>query len=86
MKIVQRIYHTKTPFATIRHGMPGHNVIACVLTVDVIDFEQKFDFVFGRLAGELMNGIDELLQRNRTGIVLVEYLEHAIRKKWLQIE
>lgn len=56
-----------------------------VLTVDVVDFEQKFNFVLWRLTGKLMNGIDELLQRNRTGIVFVEYLEHTVREKWLQI-
>lgn len=56
-----------------------------VLTVDVVDFEQKFNFVLWRLTGKLMNGIDELLQRNRTGIVFVEYLEYTVREKWLQI-
>ena len=31
------------------------------LTVNVVDFEEEFDFVIRRLAGELMHGINKLL-------------------------
>ena len=33
-----------------------------VLTVNVVDFEKKFDFVVGTLSGKLVHGINEFLQ------------------------
>lgn len=54
------------------------------LTVDVVHFEQKANFVVGGLAGKLMNGIDEFLQRNRSRVVDVEYLENPVGEEWLR--
>lgn len=52
-------------------------------TVNVVHFEQELDFVFGRLAGKLLDGVDEFGQRYRSRVVFVEDLKHAIGEEWL---
>ncbi len=53
------------------------------LTVDVVDFEEEFDFVVRRLSGELVHGVDELLQGDAPVVVLVEDVEHPLHEEWL---
>lgn len=55
----------------------------CKLTIYVVDLEQKPDLVICRLSRELVYGINELLQRNRARVVLVEDLENALREEGL---
>lgn len=56
------------------------------VTVQIVNFEQEFDFVLGRLAGELMHRVNEFLQCDRSRIVLVEDLENSFVEKWLQVK
>jgi len=58
--------------------------MAALLTVDVVDFEQELDLVVRALAGELVHGVDELLQADRAVVVLVEDVEHSLHEKGLQ--
>lgn len=54
------------------------------LTVQIVDFEEEPDFVVSALTCELMHGLDELLQRDGSRVVLVEDLEDALREEGLQ--
>lgn len=56
------------------------------VAVQIVDFEEKFDFVLGRLAGELVHGVDELLQGNGSGVVFVEDLEDSFVEERLGIK
>lgn len=58
-------------------------VLDQAVPINVVDLEQKLDLILGRLPRELVDGVDELLQGNRSGIVLVEYLEDALAKERL---
>ena len=55
----------------------------CV-TVDVVDFEEEFDFVVGRLSCKLVHGVDELLQGDAPVVVLVEDVKHPLNEEWLK--
>ena len=55
-----------------------------LLTVDVVHFEEKLDFVVGRLAGELVHRVDELLQGNAAVVILVENVEDSFHEKRLK--
>lgn len=59
-------------------------VLYQTVTIDVVDFEQEFYFIFRGLTSELVNGIDKLLQGNRAGIVFVEDLEDAFAEEGLR--
>ena len=54
------------------------------LTVNVIDFEEKFDFVIWTLTGKLVHGINEFLQWNASIVVFVENVKYPFNKKWLK--
>ena len=54
-----------------------------ILTVNVVDLEEEFDFVVRTLPRELVHGIDELLQWDRPIVVLVEDVKNALHKEWL---
>jgi hypothetical protein len=54
------------------------------LTVDVIDLEEELDLVVWRLSGELVHGVQELLEGDGTAVVLVEDLEHPLHEEGLQ--
>lgn len=58
-------------------------VLDQAVPINVVDLEQKLDLILGRLPRELVDGVDELLQGNRSGIVLVEYLEDALAEERL---
>lgn len=53
-------------------------------TVEVVNFEEEPNFVVGGLPGELMHRVQELLERNRARVVLVEDLENALGEERLQ--
>lgn len=59
------------------------NLFCFSLTINIIDFEKKFYLIFGWLASELMNCINELLQWYWAGIVFVEDLKHSVGEEWL---
>lgn len=61
-------------------------VLNQAVAIQIVDFEEKFDFVLGRLAGELVHGVDELLQRDGARVVFVEDLKDAFVEKWLKNE
>ncbi len=54
-----------------------------VLTIDVIDLEEELDLVVWRLSGELVHGVQELLEGDGTAVVLVEDLEHPLHEEGL---
>ncbi len=54
------------------------------LTIDVIDLEEELDLVVRRLSGELVHGVQELLEGDGTAVVLVEDLEHPLHEEGLQ--
>ena len=54
------------------------------LTVDVVDLEEELDLVVGTLAGELVHGVDELLQADAPVVVLVEDVKDALHEERLQ--
>jgi hypothetical protein len=56
------------------------------LTVQVVDFEQETDLVVGGLSGELVHRVQELLQRDRTRVVLVEDLEDSLGEEGLKTD
>lgn len=58
-------------------------VLDQAVPINVVDLEQKLDLILGRLPRELVDGVDELLQGNRSRIVLVEYLEDALAEERL---
>ena len=54
------------------------------LTVNVINFEEKFDLVIRTLTSELVHGIDKFLQWNATIVIFVENVKYPFNKKWLK--
>ncbi len=54
------------------------------LTIDVIDLEEELDLVVRRLSGELVHGVQELLEGDGAAVVLVEDLEHSLHEEGLQ--
>lgn len=61
-------------------------VLNQAVAIQIVDFEEKFDFVLGRLARELVHGVDELLQRDGARVVFVEDLEDTFVEEWLEIK
>lgn len=55
-----------------------------IFTINIINFEEKFNFIFWWLTSKLMNGIYEFLEWYWTRIVFVKYLKNSIREKWLK--
>ena len=55
-----------------------------MLTVYVVDLEEELDLVVRRLSGELVHGVDELLQRDAAVVILVEDVEHALHEERLK--
>lgn len=58
-------------------------VLDQAVTVNVVHLKQELDLILRRLARELVNRVDEFLQRNRSRIVLVEDREDAIAEEGL---
>ena len=54
------------------------------LTVNVVDLEEELDLVVGTLSGELVHGVDELLQADAPVVVLVEDVKHALHEERLR--
>lgn len=67
------------------HDVLQFSMLNQAVAVQIVDFEEKFDFVLGRLAGELVHGVDELLQGNGSGVVFVEDLEDSLVEERLGI-
>ena len=57
-----------------------------MLTVYVVDLEEELDLVVRRLSGELVHGVQELLEGDGPAVVLVEDLEHSLHEERLQQE
>ena len=57
-----------------------------MLTVYVVDLEEELDLVVRRLYGELVHGVQELLEGDGPAVVLVEDLEHSLHEERLQQE
>ena len=60
--------------------------LSVFLTVDVVDLEEELDLVVGTLAGELVHGVDELLQADAPVVVLVENVKDALHEERLETE
>ena len=56
-----------------------------LLTVDVVDHEEELDLVVRRLSGELVHGVDELLQRDAAVVILVEDVKHPLDEEGLKL-
>lgn len=55
-----------------------------MITVDIVNFEEKSDLVVQRFPSELVYGVQKFLKRYRAGVVFVEYLEDPLREEWLK--
>lgn len=53
-------------------------------TINIIDFKEELDFVIWSLSRKLVHSIDELLEGNRSAVILVKNLEHSLHKERLQ--
>jgi hypothetical protein len=53
------------------------------LTIQIIDFKEEFNLIFRRLTRELMHGVNEFLECDCAGIVLVENLENSLGEEGL---
>jgi hypothetical protein len=71
------------PYGFLSYGNYG-NVQIRALTIDVIDLEEELDLVVRRLSGELVHGVQELLEGDGTAVVLVEDLEYPLHEEGLQ--
>ena len=58
-------------------------VCLSTLTVNVVDLEEELDLVVGTLSGELVHGVDELLQADAPVVVLVENVKDALHEERL---
>lgn len=58
-------------------------VCLSILTVNVVDLEEELDLVVGALSGELVHGVDELLQADAPVVVLVENVKDALHEERL---
>lgn len=61
-------------------------VLNQTVAIKIVDLEEKFNFVFGGLTGELVHGVDELLKGNRSRIVFVKDLENSLVEEGLKVE
>lgn len=66
------------------HYMLQLLVLDQTVAIQIVNFEQKLNFVLRRLAGKLMHGVDELLEWNRPRIVFVEDLKDSFIEEWLK--
>lgn len=68
------------------HDMQKLLVLNQTVAIKIVYFEEKFNFVFGALTGELVHGVDKLLKGNCPGIVFVKNLENSLVEEWLKVE
>lgn len=59
-------------------------VLDQTVTVQIVDFEQEFYFVFRRLTRKLMHCVDELVQCDCPRVILVEDLEDSLVEERLK--
>ena len=63
-----------------------YNVISKTvqLTINIVNFEEKFDFIIWRLSSKLVHGINKLLKGNASIVILIKDVEHSLNKEGLK--
>ena len=56
------------------------------LTINVVDFEEEFDFVVWRLPGKLVHGVNKLLQADASVVIFVKDVKDSFHEKGLKKE
>ena len=56
-----------------------------MLTVNVIDFEEKLYFILRSLASKLMNRVNKLLEGDGATVIFIKYLEDSLHEEWLKL-
>ena len=54
------------------------------LTINVVDFEEEFDFVVWRLPGKLVHGVNKLLQADASVVIFVKDVKDSLHKEGLK--
>ena len=54
------------------------------LTINVVDFEEEFDFVVWRLPGKLVHGVNKLLQADASVVIFVKDVKDSFHKEGLK--